>query len=553
MLIKAKFTMQSSRPYKKLFNIPSLPESLLKQKFLVTADDSYDYNTNENFMKETLRYTGTEKPLFDFELPRTSNPQRDIYLKLYAEGSPYSHDPYHPELYLGDHTRDPRGTENTPNVAQIADQSRFRQTRYIAGKLQDDPDHRVEGLAPSRKVLQASMGGLYNTQSRLATLFSDSTDAAVRRSNPNPGNTIQKVGDNLKEDQKYNQSSSEKIIPKMGYNPVSMLSNQVGIQWDVQPEAKFGISSISNLYRAKGTVDASTNAVFRMGIQDEKFTESTQAIVSSMKAQMKDSVKVNKQNAMDVEVSLTTDSQKNKFINRVAHPTRQPGGAAVTGVERMQKQKEQMTHTQTFLKPYNPNKQLEAIGIMEPLKLVKQVYGEHKGMTLPKKDKLKIMRSIKRDGKINRNGNENTHQRFSTNLKTLKAFTQRIEQYREKNGKNNAQLAQISEHYKTAPMHKPENRVANVRTTKNKFYSTKEQLASNPTGQTVKNVTANVGNYEFDTDPTTDNSGMTRRGGKQKMGYIFNERIYDNDISPLSEVVNTRRYIAIQPTKTSDE
>lgn len=545
--------MLGSRPYKRLFDIPSLPESLLKQKFITTPDDSYDPNTTENFMRETLRYAGADKPLHDYELPRTSNPQRDIYLKLHAEGTPYSHDPYHPELYLDDHTRDPRGVENNPNVSQIVDQARFRQMRYIAGKLQDDPDHRVEGLAPSRAVLNASMGGLYNTASRLATIFNDSTDAAVRRTNPHPGNTIQKVGDNIKEDQKFNQSSSEKIMPKMGYNPVSLLSNQIGVNWDVQPEAKFGISSISNLYRAKGSVDAATNAVFRMGIQDEKFGDSSQTMVSSVMAQMKDSVKQSKKNAMSTEVSLTTDSQKNEFINRISHPTRQPGGAAVSGVQRMQKQKFEMKHTQTHLKPHNGNKQLETIGILAPRKHVKQVYGDHMGMAIPKKDKLKIMKSIRRDGKINRTGNEGTHQRYSTNVKLLKAFTQRIEQYREKNGKNNATPTQISKHYTSAPMHKPENRVANVRTTKNKFSSIKEQLASNATGQTVKNTTVKVGNYEFDTDPTTDNAFMTRRNSAQKMGYIFNERIYDNDVSPLSEVVNTRRYIAIPAVKPTDE
>ena len=59
----------------------------------------------------------------------------------------------------------------------------------------------------------------------------------------------------------------------------------------------------------------------------------------------------------------------------------------------------------------------------------------------------------------------------------------------------------------------------------------------------------NIGNYEFDTDPTTDNAFMTRRNSAQKMGYIFNERIYDNDISPLAEVINTRKYIS-EPDKT---
>lgn len=543
-----------SKRYTKLFDIPSLPESLLKQKFISTPDDTYDPNTVENFMKETLRYTGTDKPIFEHELPRTNNPQRSMMLKLHAEGSPYSHDPYHPELFLGDLTKDPRGTENNPNVSQIADQSRFRQERYIVGKLQDDPDKRTEGVASSGSIMKATMGGLGNTATRMAGIFDDSVDAAVRRSNPNPGRTIQKVGDNLKEDQKFNQSPSETIIPKMGYNPISLLSNQIGIQWQVQPEGKFAVSSVSNLYRSKGAVDASANAVFRMGIQDEKFTESQQEMISSVMLQLKDSVKKAKQIAMDAEVSLTADSQKNKFINRISHPTRMPGGDAVRGVQRMQKSNFETRHTQTFLKPFNGNKPLEQIGVVEPRKHINQVFGDHNGMAIPKKDQLKIMRSIKRDGKMNRNGSERFAQRYAANTKALsKAFIQRHEQYKEKNGRNAAELMQENALYSNAPMHKPEDRVGKVQMTKNKFYGPKEQLTSNATGQTTKIGPINIGNYEFDTDPTTDNAFMTRRNSAQKMGYLFNEHIYDNEISPLSEVVNTRRYISVPTVQKSDE
>jgi hypothetical protein len=540
--------------YTKLFDIPSLPESLLKQKFISTPDDTYDPNTVENFMKETLRYTGTDKPIFEHELPRTNNVHRDLILKLHAEGSPYSHDPYHPELFLGDMTYDPRGTENNPNVSQIADQSRFRQQRYIVGKLQDDPDKRTEGLASGNAIMRATRGGYDNTASRMSGIFDDSIDTSVRRSNPNPGRTIQKVGDNLKEDQKFNQSSSEKIIPKMGYNPVSLLSNQIGVQWQVQPEGKFSVSSISNLYRSKGEVDAAANAVFRMGIQDEKFSESQQTMVSSVMAQLKDSVKKSKQIAMDAGISLTTDSQQNKFINRIAYPSKLPGGDAARGVQRMQTSKFETKHTQTFLKPFNPNKQLEQIGVIEPRTHVKQKFGDHTAMTIPKKDKMKIMRSIRRDGKMNRNGSEGFNQRYAANVKSLsKAFIQRQEQYKEKNKWNAAELSQENMLYSNAPMHKPEDRVGNVQTTKNKFYEPKEQISSNLSGQTTKIGPININNFEFDTDPTTDNAFMTRRNSAQKMGYIFNERIYDNDVSPLSEVVNTRRYISAPVLKKSDD
>jgi hypothetical protein len=541
----AQYTM-NGRSYKKLYDIPSIPDSMIKQKFMSTTDDYWDPNTVENFMMEALRSTGPEKPLFEHELPRKDNPHRDMMLRLHAEGSPYSHDPYHPELFLGDLTADPRGIENTPNVSQIAEQSRFRQRRYIAGKLQDDPDRRVEGVASSAAINRAVHGGFADTSTRMTNLFDDSIDAAVRKSNPNPGRTIQQVGDSLKEDQKFHQSQSEMIIPSMGYNPISLLSNQTGIHWMEKPEGKFGLSSVSNTYRSKGAVDAAANAAFRVGKQDEKFGESHIQFITSMMSQMTDAIKRNKQNQMDAEVTISTDSRKNAFINRIAHPSRAPGGDAVRGTQLMQKQGFQVAHKQTHLKPHNSNNQVR-LGITEPLKNAKQMVLPTNGMAIPKKDHLKIMRSIKRDSKATRIGAEHFVTRYTTNAKILSnAFTHRVQQFREKNGRNAAQVREETEHYSQATLHKPEDRVSNIRTTKSKFNNAKELLDVKPTGagQTKTIAPINMGNYEFDTDPATDNAFMTRRNSAQKMGYIFNQRIYDNDIAPLAEVINTRRYIS---------
>ncbi len=537
----------NGRPYVKLNDIPSLPDSMMKQKFMTTTDDYYDPATVENFMKETLRNTGPEAPLFEHELPRKDNPHRDLMLRIHATGSPYTHEPYHPELFLGELTPDPRGVYNEPNVAQIADQERFRQVRYIEGKMQDDPDHRTEGVASGKRIERAVYGGFADTATRLTNLFDDSVDASVRRTNPHPGRTIAQAGDSLKEDQKFHQSTSEKIMPSMGYNPASFLSNQVGARWMEQPEGKFGISSVSNTYRSKGAVDAAATAAYRMGPQDNKFSESQVTFTNSAVAQLKDSVKQAKANQMNTEVKLTTDSRRNQFVNRIAHPTRMPGGGAASGAQLTQKQGLQVAHVQAHgLKPHNGNNQVR-IGVMEPFKLAQQVYGEHNPTTVPKRDQMKIMRSIKRDGKTNHVRSEGFSQRYSTNTKALtNAFTQRAEQVREKAGRNVAQLQEESGYYSQAKMHQPEDRVSNMRTTTSKFAQPKECMDTNPTGkgQTKTISPISVGNFAFDTDPTVDNASMTRRNGAQKMGYIFNERIFDNDVSPLAEVVNTRRYIS---------
>ncbi len=545
----------SSRRYQKLYDIPSVPDSITKLKFIPPTDDYYDPDTTENFRKELLRYTGPDKPIFEHELPRKDNPHRNMMLRMHATGSPYDHDPYHPELFLGDLTKDPRGVENQPNVSQMADQARFRQQRYIAGKLQDDPVILTEGVAPSRRVERAVNGGFADTVTRMSNLFDDSTDAGLRRSNPNPGNTILRAGDQLKEDQKFHQSTSEKIIPSMGYNPASFLSNQVGVRWMEQPEAKFGLSSVSNTYRSKGEVDEAAKAAYRMGLQEESFGESSTPFTVSAIAQVKSAVKQNKINQMNAEVVLPSDSRKNNLINRIAHPSRMPAGAAAASAQFTQKEGMQhRAHVQTTLRPFNANKQVR-LGVMEPLKLINQVHGDHNGMSMPKRDKLKIMRSIKRDCKAIRVGAEGFALRYAANTKALsRAHTHRAEQLREKNGKNAAPMKEEAEHYSQATLHRPEDRVSNVQRTAIKFGNVQEQLDSNPTGagQTKQILPINVGNYEFDTDPSTDNSYMTRRNSAQKMGYIFNQRIYDNDISPMNDIINTRRYLGTNAAQKSE-
>jgi hypothetical protein len=303
------------------------------------------------------------------------------------------------------------------------------------------------------------------------------------------------------------------------------------------------LSSVSNTYRSKSAVDTAVNAVYRMGMQDNKFAESQVSFTTTSMAQAKDAIKKDKQNQMESEVVLNNDSRKNKFINRISHPTKALGSKAMNVNHFTQKQKFQVLNVQTHLKPQNGNNQVK-LGERETVKLINQVYGDHNKMSIPKKDHLKIIRNIKRDEKLNHIGNEGFATRYSANTKALsKAFTHRVDQYREKNGKNNAEVIQENTHYTQAGLHKPEDRVSNVRTTESKFHPSVERLASNPAGKTTKVVPINMSNYEFDTDPTTDNAYMTRRNGAQKMGYIFNERIYDNDISPVSEVINTRRYI----------
>ncbi len=532
--------------HKKLYDIPSMPDSMMAKKFTSRTDTYYDPSTVSNFMKEALRDRGTDAPIFEHELPRKDNLQRNLILQLHSSGTPYSHDPYHPELFLGDLTKDTRGVYNEPDRNEMRKQSKFRHDKYIAGKLQDDPDTRVEGTASAKAINRATYSGFARTASRMTNLFDDSVDTGVRKSNPNPGRTIQNTNDTIKEDQKYHQSTSEKINPNMGYNPVSFLSNQVGAQWLQQPDNKFGLSSVSNVYRNKGEVDAATNAAFRQGMQETEVGESQMNLTMTAMKKTKDAAKLSKDISMQSEVSLKSDSRKDTLLNRMILPSKHVGGNAVNTTHFTQKKMKDQFQSKAYgVKPQNGNKQ-EKLGVMEPVKLTPQMYGTINARGVPKKDQMQIMKSVRRDGKQNRLGAEGFAQRYKTNTKNLtKAFTKRQESYYEAASVHASKRPQEAFLYKNAELHKPEDRVSNVRRTKNKFQGPTEQVNKKVigAGQTKEIPTINVGNYEFDMDPDADNKYMTKRNSIQKMGYIFNQRIYDNDVSPLSEITGMRKYM----------
>ena len=111
--------MSRSKSYVRLYDIPALPEEVLAQKFAKTKDWYYDEKSVENFQKETIRYGGSETPLHEEELPRIDNINRTNRLNLMEYGSRYTHEPFHPELFLGDITKDERGTVNEPTAHKV--------------------------------------------------------------------------------------------------------------------------------------------------------------------------------------------------------------------------------------------------------------------------------------------------------------------------------------------------------------------------------------------------------------------------------------------------
>ena len=521
--------MSSRSKQMALYDIPSLPDSMVKQKYLQTVDIYNDPNTISNFMKEAIRDTGSDAPLFEQDMPRQSrNPLSQSILNTQEHGSRYTHAPFHPELFLGDLTSDPRMSTTQPLTAKLAEQNKFRQERYIRGKLQDVGEERTEGLVGNKRMLRQIKQGFNNTATRMGGIFNDSNDTSVRRTNPNPGNSTHKVGDTVQEDQKIYQVNEETIIPQYS-DVVSKLSNLIGVQWDVQPDQKYGLSSVSNVYRSKQEVDQSKNAVFRLGEQETKFKTEKSDIKTAANVKSLDSFKAARKDAQNVEVLMKKDSMKNRFASKM-----QPPQGPINLVDRFvgtQSSKRQIETKGVVNKFHTGQNRVESL--VEPIKERKNVVAQ-RPTSVPIKDRLVISYKVGRTQKMS-NRSEDQRDNRSIGYKMLKsAMTNRVKMNLEPQ-KNiiNHQAVRFTNNLPGKPI----DHVSNVRTTNSKFTEPKELTAANKTGSNVLPTPSSVDDFLFDTDPTMNNEYQTRRGYSQKMTRLSELQEQDNQVSPLNDTI----------------
>lgn len=507
-----------------LYDIPSLPDSLLKKKYVRTPDAYYDPRTIENFMKEALRDTGPDAPLFEQDLPRQRiNPLSQSILSMQEHGSRYSHTPYHPELFLGDLTKDDRMTTTDPLVSKMRDQHHFRHKRYIEGKMQTSQSALVEGTVGEKRMIRQIKQGFNNTATRLSGLFGDSTNGMSVRANPNPGSSIHQVGTALSEKHKVGDT---KILPHYSTDIVNKLSNTIGINWQVQPDNKYGVSSVSNLYRAKQDVDRAANAVFRLGQQDTSFSTEKSQFKNAAAVQTLEKMKAAKKNTPSVV--MTNESKLMSWSKKVMHP---PTIQTQVGVSKgTQSVKDQFVSKGTTYK-YHRNTKLPETFI-EPLKgkSVKTVVAK---LNMPQRDRMAIAYQIKRE-RLTPHHAETLSKSKGFNLKNFKGMlTKRAEQFDQRKIKN---------HFITsrATLRAPNKDIDHFKgkMTKAKFGDIREYTTTNTTGTNKLPSVKNVNDFEFDTDPTMDNNYLTRSGVAQgRMTKLSAKQEYDNAVSPLNDTI----------------
>ncbi len=513
----------------KLYDIPSLPYAFLHLKSMNTKNEYYDPNTVDNFMKEAIRDRGSDKPIFEDELPRQRNNMLNNSLLTMNEfGSRYKRDPYHPELFLGDLTKDPRQSDIDPMTAQMRDQNKFRYDRYIHGKLQDVSDDRQEGMVGTKRMLRQIKDGFNDTATRLTGLFDESFNTMISATNPKPGKTILTADQTIKEDQKIYQIQDEKILPQYSTDIVSKLNNMVGLQWQIQPDARYGLSSVSNVYRSKADVDKSAQAVFRLGRQETDFKNETERFKNGTNVPQKELIKIARRNYQNVAVELTSDSTsiKNEKSAMLPENISRVLSSVTTQTTGEHKQSGNRTLKQTFTtKKETLVEQIKTLDITDTIRPT----------TIPTKDRLAIVKKIERM-QSNSKRNEDNDMIKSSSVKILKNAFKKI-----KHGRHEQNLKNSQSQFKTSNgvPNKNIDHVKNNKFTNKKFALINEHTNKNMKGSNTIAKNAPVENFEIDIDPTLNNKFSTKgKGPVQKMmASLSVHQINDSVVSPLNDTL----------------
>lgn len=519
--------------WRRLYDIPSLPESMLKQKYISTPNVYTDPNTISNFMNDAIRDTSSDAPLFESDLPRKSNnPIAQSLLSTYENGSRYSHAPYHPELFLGDLSSDPRMSTTDPIMSQMSNQHKFRHDRYIVGKLQDVADVRSEGVHGEKKVVAIARDGFNDTARRLTDLFDDSLHGDVRRTNPNPGNTIHQTTKSARETMIYAPNEG-KVVPRYSSDRVG---NSLVVQHLVVPDTTQGESSEARVYAAKsGFVDHSAAATNRMAHHEGMTKYEQRGIKNGTYVKQVSSLKEARRHIQGTHINTGKDSSQGYANAKGLLPSSSDNPVdRFVSTHAVQGQLSTVAIGQRF---FSGNKRQESL--MEPLStsinsVSTSAYGLKGMKSIPSKDRLTVAYHVSRTQSGRKETMPTAKQRFAGAKLYAKTFTDRVKGMTEQlNTTSTSGPA-----YSNGVPVKGIDHISNVSTTASKYTVVKENLIANRLASNIVPNAITSNKFEFDTDPTMNNDYITRRGAIQSnKTRISDYQEQDNEISPLTDLV----------------
>ncbi len=162
----------------------------LARKFDVTPMYENASQLN-NYQRNMLMHQGPDPILFEEEAKRDN--QSESRLNIRHHGSRSKFVPYHPEIFTELTERDPRGTSTDPDMRKLADQAKFRVSRYT--KYYNDSDNSVPEQSRSEaRIIRDKRDMFYWIKDRMKW-FSTSKDgrAAGRTMGYKKGKDIENI------------------------------------------------------------------------------------------------------------------------------------------------------------------------------------------------------------------------------------------------------------------------------------------------------------------------------------------------------------------------
>ena len=520
-------------------DIPALPMDMLKDKYTYTNNVLYDPDQVLNFQMDALRYTGPEAPLYEEDQPRRNAGNQ--LLSIMENGSRYSHEPYHPEIFLGETAPDPRGITNDPDMQKLVEQNKFRM-KYQEKRFKNDNDNSVpQGVISEAKMARYRKDGFYTIANRL-NIFEESQDGVSYAANL-PGSLPSRYEQQIVEGQKYVNGSSELVTPVSGSNLINTLSNMVGVNWMAQPDNKFAASSYSNLYRSKSRVNEDATKIFHEAEQDIKFGVEESTIVPQSIIYLIDQIKQNKKNKFDNTNEFKNDSATIKAgKNKVNKDNFNKGGKEIENIIQTYKKNklENMVFNQPNLIPIKDgiasNRNQTNIEIKQS---TLQTSLQNPSRALPKESFNQILYQVVKDVKANNKSIEHKNKYISPELLKKSMIKTReniidLTSRGNKTGYNN----KTDLLYNKSSLHQNFDNISNKLNTSAKYtHESYDEKTNNNIASTLTtpDTGSNLSNFVFDT-ATLDNTYSVRHSGPIGRKYIVQEQDFEVRQEPVNNI-----------------
>lgn len=217
-----------------LDGVDDIPNDLILLKFEETKmGKPIDPDLYKNYAKEIIKDRRPDKPFFEVDRPFKVDSQTVLNMKYSGYGMRYNHIPNHPDLFLGDVTRENRrGAHALPNFSEMKKFTEIR-SKEKAKLMRSQDTQQNEYVPTGKKMHQLMRQNLSKVQQGMNNTYQFFNDQRLNNrannnftyNNPNP----LKIYDYNKEiNTGESQSDNFNMQYRQGFNPVNNNMQRAG-------------------------------------------------------------------------------------------------------------------------------------------------------------------------------------------------------------------------------------------------------------------------------------------------------------------------------------